>query len=178
MKTLKLNATGVSLYDDSLPHDKKDDLIIKIEGVPTYNALFYFVGYANAKEIKRQRITPLNCTVIIAGEDLTAGKFGCRIEQWTPDKTRQQKIFSCEEIGICDGAEYTEDPSIAAIRHSLEELEAGYKAADEANKISLQEDIDARLAEITKRLNRLTEFAKACIEAIPYISDLKIEGDN
>ncbi|MGN0807990.1 MAG: hypothetical protein ACI4MN_06060 [Candidatus Coproplasma sp.] len=178
MKILKLNLAGVSLYEDSLPHDKKDDLVIKLEGVPTYNALFYFVGYSNTKEVKRQRISYQNSTVTIPSEDLTAGKFGCRIEQWSPDKARQQKVFTCEELGINDGSDYCEDPSIAAIRKKVEEIDNGYKAADKEISNALSEKVDTKELEKVKAFcAALYDFAKEAVRKIPYISDYKFSED-
>jgi len=183
MKTLKLNATGLSLYADSSPHDKKSDLQIKIDGVPTYNALFYFVGFCNAKEVIHQRITTQSNTITISGEELTAGRFGCRIEQWTSDKTSQQKIFRCEEIGITDGDEYTEDPSVAALRRRLEAVEEQAKtnvSEIAALKSELEEKIGAQAAELKKVkafANALYEFAKEAVKEVPYLSDYKFSEE-
>lgn len=188
MKILKLNATGLSLYADSSLHDKKEDLQIKIEGVPTYNALFYFVGFCNTKQVIHQRITAQSCTVTVSGEELSAGKFGCRIEQWTADKTSQQKIFRCEELGICDGDEYTEDPSVAAMRRKLESVETRLDGLEEQIKdntaklkeletaLSAKAD-SAELAKVKAFANALYDFAKEAVKEVPYLNDYKFSED-
>lgn len=164
MKTITLNSNGLGRYDDVSPFVLTDGKLELEIIVPKRNGLFYFVGENN--DVKFQVLIPASGSLILDG--LTPGELIGEVKHYLKGELIESYNVETLLLRKLDGS-CTADPAIAKLTSEVQII----KGKNAVLAKVLNEEIES----LTKQLNALRQFAKDCISAIPYISDLKIKED-
>lgn len=168
MRTIELKSYGVGRYDDVSPFIITDNkLQLKIE-LPAQSGEFYFIGKNGDRDVKR--LIPSNGELTL--EKFTAGELRADVKHYFKGeiiKTYQVEPLLLKEV---DG-NLSADPVIPALKKELESAKDNIGALEKKNT-----KLEQVTAKLTRQVEALTNFAKKCISAIPYIYDLKIEEEN
>lgn len=169
MITVKLKKFALGRYEDASPFPL-GDLTIKIEGLPLYEgAEMRFVAKVNNSVVARLAVTEQSNTVTVNQELLDCGEFKAAVIVYSKGVKVEEYAIEPLTITAVDGSFFA-DPFITALTKKAESIE---KQVAELKKSSA-----GQIEKLTKQIAILIEFAKACIAAIPYISDLSVSDFN
>lgn len=168
MKIVKLKKFALARYEDPSPFPL-GDLTIKVEGLPKYEgAEVRLVAKMNDTVVAKLAMTDKSNTVTINQDLLDCGEFKAAVVVFSKGVKVEEYAIEPLIITEVDGAFFA-DPIIAKLTGEVQTLQD--------NNAKLSERLNKEIESLTNQVTTLTNFAKACISAIPYINDLKIEED-